>query len=47
MIVTVGTKAGAGQINGWNLPVFAVGLAKGKTLFTSKFWALLGQPMPQ
>jgi len=47
MLVTVGSSAGAGMMNGWNFPSFIVGMAKGKTLFTSKFWDMMGQPMPK
>jgi len=46
MVVTFGTKGGAGVFNGWNLPSFAIGLIKGRTLFTDKEWKMMGQEMP-
>lgn len=46
MVITFGSCRGAGVFNGWNLPSFAVGFIKGKTLFTEKFWKMMGQEMP-
>ena len=46
MLLTIGVTQGAGVINGWNFPSFVVGLMKGRGLFTSKFWSLMGQRMP-
>ena len=46
MVVSFGSHGGAGNFNGWNLPSFAVGLLKSKTLFTSKYWKMMGQEMP-
>ena len=46
MVVTFGSKGGAGVFNGWNLPSFAIGLIKGRTLFTDKEWKMMGQEMP-
>ena len=46
MVVTIGQNGGVGSYNGWNLPGFAVKKAKGTTLFTEKYWALLGQKEP-
>ena len=46
MVVTFGSKGGAGVFNGWNLPSFAIGLLKGRTLFSDKFWKMMGQEMP-
>jgi len=45
-IVPIGVSGGTGVINGWNLPACAVSLAKGKGLFTSKYWAMMGQKQP-
>lgn len=46
MLVTIGSYAGAGIINGWNFPSFVVGLVKGRSLFTSKYWHMMGQTVP-
>ena len=46
MVITIGKDGGVGSFNGWNLPGFAVKAAKGKTLFTEKYWTLLGQEEP-
>ena len=47
MVVTIGKCHGVGVMNGWSLPSFAVAILKGKTLFTPKFWAQMGQEMPK
>lgn len=46
MLATIGKSYGAGSINGWNFPSCAVVIAKGKTLFTPKFFAMMGQSEP-
>ena len=46
MVVTIGKNGGVGNFNGWNLPSFAVKRAKGTTLFTEKYWSVLGQLEP-
>jgi len=43
MLVPFGASAGAGSFNGWNLPNFAVVMLKSGDLFTSKYWATMGQ----
>jgi len=43
MLVPFGAKAGAGSFDGWNLPNFAVVMLKSSDLFTSKYWATMGQ----
>merc|ERR1712107_647049 len=47
MVVTFGSKAGVGSFNGWNLPSFVISMLKGKTLFSERYWKLMGQEMPQ
>ncbi len=47
MVVTVGKSGGVGVYNGYNLPRIIVSLAKGKSLFTDKFWGVMGQKMPK
>lgn len=49
MLLTIGKTYGAGIMNGYNMPWSAVGLAKGRgpnTLFTWKYWGMMGQKMP-
>ena len=47
MVITFGSCRGAGVFNGWNLPSFAVGFIKGRTLFSEKYWKTMGQEMPK
>jgi len=46
ILVTVGAYSGAGKINGWNLPSMMVSFVKGRSLFTSKYWSIMGQSQP-
>ena len=46
ILVTLGRMGGAGIVFGWQLPSFIVGILKSRTLFTSKYWDLMGQKMP-
>jgi len=45
-LVPIGPYGGAGVINGWNLPAFIVSLGKGRSLFTSRYWGIMGQKQP-
>ena len=46
MVLTVGRTGGAAVINGWHLPSLAVAAVKGGSLFTPKYWNMMGQKMP-
>lgn len=46
ILVTLGRIGGAGIIFGWQIPSFIVGVVKSRSLFTSKYWDLMGQKMP-
>ena len=46
MVVPVGPYDGAGWINGWTVPAIFVSLLKGRSLMSSQFWNMMGQPMP-
>jgi hypothetical protein len=37
---------GAGVINGWHLPGFAVVMGKSADLFTATFWTMVGLQRP-
>merc|ERR1719438_19586 len=43
ILVTLGRIGGAGIIFGWQIPSFIVGVIKSRSLFTSKYWDLMGQ----
>lgn len=43
MLLTIGKKNGAGCVNGLNWPWSKVGAVKGESLFTNKYWTLMGQ----
>ena len=45
-LVPLGAYGGAGSLNGWNLPTIMVSLAKGRGLFTSRYWGIMGQKQP-
>ena len=47
MIITVGKDAGVGVMQGWNLPSFACAYLKSKDLFSSRYWGIMNQKMPQ
>jgi len=47
MMVNVGSKNGAGQVNGFNLPQFAVVMVKAGDLFTKQFWEHFGLTPPK
>ena len=46
MLLSVGARHGAGVVNGWHFPSFMVGLVKGRTLFSSKYWGTMRQKVP-
>jgi len=46
MLLTVGKKYGAGFVMNLNLPWTVVGLVKGGSMFSEKYWSLMGQKIP-
>jgi len=46
VLVPIGPYGGAGVVNGWNLPALLVSLGKGRALFTSRYWGIMGQKQP-
>ncbi len=46
MLATFGRGEGVGVMNGWSVPSFMVRFYKARSLFTSKYWADMGQTMP-
>ena len=47
MLVPIGSKTGAGYINGFHPAGFIVRLLKSQDLFTPKYWGDLGLKMPK
>ena len=43
ILVTIGRMGGAGILYGWQIPSIIVGIIKSRSLFTSKYWDLMGQ----
>ena len=46
ILVTIGRMGGAGIIYGWQIPSIIVGIIKSRSLFTSRYWHLMGQSIP-
>ena len=46
ILVTIGRLGGAGILYGWQIPSIIAGIIITRSLFTSRYWDIMGQKIP-